>query len=228
MILVEGGTFEKGESNSSHQVFVPSFYLSETEITQEMWETIMGSNPAENKAGPMNPVECVSWNDCQKYIEKLSNYLGKQFRLPSDVEWEYAARGGNKSKNFRYSGSNNIAEVAWYDQNAYHINVYDHINKHGVNSSLKMKNMLGIGPRNVKKKKPNELGFYDMTGNVWEWCRDYINHISQEDPTKKERVYALRGGGWDSEAEISTVSTRIFLAPELFSENIGFRIAFNR
>lgn len=228
MILVEGGAFLQGESNSSHPVYVPSFYLSETEITQELWETIMGSNPSENKSGLKNPVECVSWNDCQRFIEKLSTILGIQFRLPSDVEWEYAARGGNKSENYRFSGSNNIAEVAWYDKNAYHINIYDYHQKHGLDPSLSVKNRMGIGPRNVKKKKPNELGFYDMTGNVWEWCKDYINQISQEDASKKVRVYALRGGGWDSEVEISSVYFRIFLSPELYGENIGFRLALNK
>ena len=186
MIDVEGGTFMMGSPNSDsdafdeerplHQVTLSSYAIGETEVTQELWQAVMGSNPSYYRA-MQNPVERVSWNDCQTFIKKLNDLTGENFRLPTEAEWEYAARGGKESKGYKYSGSNTIDDVAWYSSN----------------SSGK--------PHCVKLKKPNELGIYDMSGNVWEWCCDWFDNYSssaQTNPTGPSsgslRVY--RGGSW--------------------------------
>ncbi len=156
MIFVEGGTFTMGataelESDAlggekpTHRVTLSSYMIGETEVTQELWQAVMGGNPSLHK-GARNPVEWVSWNDCQEFIDKLNRLTGRKFGLPTEAQWEYAARGGNRSKGYKYSGSNNIDELAWYDGNS--------------------------GTHLVATKKPNELGIYDMSGNLWEWCQD--------------------------------------------------------
>ena len=184
MINVEGGTFQMGSNDSEassdekpvHSVTLSDYYIGETEVTQELWEAVMGSNPSGYK-GSKNPVENVSWDDCQDFIKKLNKLTGKNFRLPTEAEWEYAARGGNKSRGYKYSGSNTFGDVAWY----WH------------NSSRE--------PHPVGTKTPNELGLYDMSGNVWEWCSDWYGDYSsssQTNPTGPAtgsgRV--LRGGSW--------------------------------
>lgn len=153
MIRVEKGSFQMGSNDGYdrekpiHQVMLDSFYIGETEVTQELWEAVMGSNPSEFK-GSKRPVENVSWNNCQSFIAKLNELTGKAFRLPTEAEWEFAARGGNKSRGFIYSGSNTIDEVAWY----YH-NSYD-----------KGESSPDYGTHEVGIKIPNELGIYDMSG----------------------------------------------------------------
>lgn len=199
MIKVEGGTFQMGATSEQggdadsdekpvHSVTLSDYYIGETEVTQELWEAVMGSKPSKFK-GSQRPVERVSWNDCQGFIKKLNQLTGKNFRLPTEAEWEYAARGGNKSKGYKYSGSNTIGNVAWYDDNS--------------NSQT----------HNVKTKSPNELGIYDMSGNVWEWCQDWkgnYNSGSQINPTGpssgSRRVG--RGGSWSDDAEGCRVSFR--------------------
>ena len=195
MIPVEGGTFTMGATSEqedtydaekpTHQVTLSSYYIGETEVTQALWTAVMGNNPSEFN-GDNNPVEQVTWNYCQEFIEKLNSLTGKKFRLPTEAEWEYAARGGNKSKGYQYCGSNNLDDVAWY---------YD-------NSEEKT--------HPVRTKQPNELGIYDMSGNVWEWCQDWYDGSydsgSQTNPqgpssgSRRVPSRVIRGGSWFSNA----------------------------
>ena len=160
MVKVEGGTFKMGATSEqgsdvydnekpAHSVTLSSYYIGQTEVTQELWQAVMGSN----YKGAKRPVECVSWNDCQEFISKLNEKTGKNFRLPTEAEWEYAARGG-KSGGTKYSGSNTIGDVAWYTDNS------------------------GGTTHDVATKRANELGIYDMSGNVWEWCSDWYGDYS--------------------------------------------------
>lgn len=176
MIYVEGGTYQMGGEKSLtdlldtekyvHQETVKSFYIGETEVTQELWTAVMGDNPSRfNDKGKNMPVENISWDDSQEFIALLNQKTGMKFRLPSDAEWEFAARGGKKSKGYIYSGSNNIDEVAWHEGNS-----EGHTHE-------------------VKTKKPNELGIYDMSGNVQEFCQDefftnYRKEWSKDNPYK--------------------------------------------
>ena len=166
MIRVEGGKFQMGATSEqggdaydnekpAHPVTLSSFSIGETEVTQELWKAVMGSNPSKYK-GKKHPVESVSWNDCQEFIRKLNAKTGRQFRLPTEAEWEYAARGGKKSLGYKYSGSNTIDDVAWYT------------------NTTKDK-----GTHDVKTRKTNELDLYDMSGNVWEWCQDRYGNNSR-------------------------------------------------
>ena len=212
MIKVAGGTFQMGSDDSDaesrekpvHSVTLSSYMIGETEVTQELWQAVMGSNPSDHK-GTQYPVENVSWNDCQTFVRKLNELTGQRFRLPTEAEWEYAARGGNRSRGYKYAGSNNIGEVTWYSDS-------------------------GSGTHNVKTKAPNELGIYDMSGNVWEWCQDWYSSYSssaQTNPTGAAtgsyRVY--RGGSWYNEARYCRVSFRTFHAPTYSNFNIGLRLA---
>ena len=182
MIKVEGGTFQMGSENGYdwetpvHSVTLSDYYIGETEVTQELWQAVMGSNPSEFK-GDNLPVETVSWNDCQEFISKLNQKTGRRFALPTDAQWEFAARGGNKSRGYEYSGSNNIDDVAWYMDNS------------------------SVQTHPVGTKMANELGLYDMSGNVSEWCSDrygYYSSSSQTDPTGPSTgsYRVSRGGGW--------------------------------
>lgn len=216
MVYVEGGTFTMGATSEQgsdaysdespiHSVTVSDFYIGKYEVTQAQWRAVMGSNPSYF-TGDNLPVEQVSWNDIQKFITKLNTMTGKTFRLPTEAEWEYAARGGDKSKGYKYSGSNTLDNVAWYTNN----------------SSRKT--------HPVGQKQPNELGLYDMSGNVWEWCQDlYGNYSSssQTNPTGpssgSKRV--LRGGSCDINAMYCRVSYRLNAYPGTRSYTGGFRLA---
>ena len=187
MIAVAGGTFTMGatseqknpDSNEKpkHKVTLSDYYIGETEVTQELWTVVMGSNPSEFTGNMQRPVEKVSWDDCQTFIRELNALTGANFRLPTEAEWEFAARGGRNSRGYQYSGSSNLGAVAWY-----------HDNSSGTTHP-------------VKTKSPNELGIYDMSGNVYEWCQDWYGDYSsssQTNPTGpgtgSTRVH--RGGGW--------------------------------
>ena len=218
MIAVEGGTFTMGvtseqgsdaydDEKPAHQVTLSSYYIGKTEVTQELWQAVMGSNPSKF-SGTNLPVEKVSWEDCQSFVIKLNELTGKNFRLPTEAEWEYAARGGNKSNGFKFSGGNNIAEVAWYSENGNKIS------------------------HPVATKAPNELGIYDMSGNVWEWCSDwysssYYTSSSQTNPTGPNsgsyRVY--RGGSWSGNDRYCRVSHRDSNYPSYRFNYVGLRLA---
>ena len=181
--------------------------MGETEVTQALWKAVMGSNPSYFK-GENLPVEQVSWNDCQEFIKKLNGLTGKNFRLPTEAEWEYAARGGNNSNGYKYAGSNTIGDVAW------------------CNETTKDE-----GTRQVKTKRPNELGLYDMSGNVWEWCSDWYDYsyyssspsTNPQGPSSgSDRV--LRGGYWDNCAWYCRVLGRNIKAPGCTNSCIGFRL----
>ena len=177
MVLVEGGTYMMGNPDRDrndeyakdvpHEVTLSSFYICKYEVTEALWTAVMGSNPSRHPLGDNYPVEQVSWYDCQDFVEKLSELTGRHFRLPTEAEWEYAARGGQRSRGYRYSGSYNLDEIGWYEGNADH-------------------------KREVGTKKPNELGLYDMTGNVDEWCQDklgtdYYHHSPSINPQGPDR-----------------------------------------
>ena len=216
MIAVEGGTFTMGGTSEqgddaydwekpTHSVTLSSYRIGETEVTQALWQAVMGSNPS-HFSGSQKPVEQVSWNDCQDFIRRLNALTGENFRLPTEAEWEYAARGGKKSWGYKYSGSNTIGNVAWYDDNS------------------------GSQTHNVATKSPNELGLYDMSGNVWEWCQDWYDYYSsgsQTNPTGpssgSDRV--LRGGGWNSLARSCRVSYRSGNSPVNRLIKLGLRLA---
>ena len=213
MVLVDGGTFQMGSNDSEaysdekpvHQVTLSTYSIGETEVTQQLWEAVMGCNPS-NWKGVNLPVEQVSWNECQTFIQKLNELTDKRFRLPTEAEWEYAARGGNKSRSYKYSGSNTIGDVAWY----------------GDNRSSKT--------HEVKTKQANELGLYDMSGNVWEWCQDWYGNYSsnaQTNPTGpssgSNRV--SRSGCWSIAAGNCRPSLRYGRSPSLRTDDLGLRLA---
>lgn len=216
MIYVKGGTFIMGatpeqgreaEDNEkpAHQVTLSDYYIGETEVTQELWQAVMGNNPSLLKGNLQRPVEQVSWNDCQEFIKKLNQLTGKTFRLPTEAEWEYAARGGNKSRGYKYAGSNTLDDVAWYDGRSF-----------GTTYP-------------VKQKQANELGLYDMSGNVWEWCQDwYGDYLSspQTNPAGPSDgdCRVLRGGSWHSLTWYCRVSIRLNFTPTNRCSNLGFRL----
>ena len=214
MVRVEGGTFDMGatpeqvnpndDEKPVHQVTLSSYYIGETEVTQALWQAVMGSNPSDFK-GDSLPVEYVSWDDCQTFIERLNTITHRNFRLPTEAEWEFAARGGNKSRHTQYSGSDNLDEVAWY----------------GSNSNDKT--------HPVKSKKANELGIYDMSGNVWEWCQDKYDSTPQNNPigpsSGARRV--SRGGGWGSDARGCRLSCRSGRSPGFRTTFLGLRLVLS-
>ena len=215
MIAVEGGTFQMGATSEQgsdayddespvHSVTLSDYHIGETEVTQELWQAVMGSNPSYFSY-PQRPVEYVSWNDCQTFISKLNELTGKNFRLPTEAEWEYAARGGNKSQGYKYSGSNTIEDVAWYTSNS------------------------SSRTHDVKTKQANELGIYDMSGNVWEWCQDWYGSYSsgsQTNPTGPSSGSSRvdRGGSWGSSAGLCRVSIRFNGSPDRRDFNRGLRL----
>ncbi|MBE2207851.1 MAG: SUMF1/EgtB/PvdO family nonheme iron enzyme [Saprospiraceae bacterium] len=230
MVFVPGGTFTMGwvkerdgegynSEKPAHEVTVKDFYIGKYPVTQSQWRTVMGSDPPElnNKGCDQCPVERVSWDDIQEFLKKLNEMTGKQYRLPTEAEWEYAARGGKQSKGYLYSGSNNLDEVAWYDKN------YKAGNTFGEQKTT----------RPVGGKKPNELGLYDMSGNVWEWCEDdwHSNYNGApvdgsawvDSSRASNRVY--RGGGWNNTAGYCRAADRRHYTPTLRSNNLGFRLA---
>lgn len=219
MVAVKGGTFTMGatyddaevdaevDEEPAHEVTLSDYYIGQTEVTQALWEAVMGSNPSNHK-GDNLPVENVSWDDCQVFIQKLNQLTGKQFRLPTEAEWEYAARGGRKSQGYKYAGDDYIGSVAWYSGNS------------------------GYETHPVATKQANELGIYDMSGNVWEWCSDWFGGYqssSQSDPqgpsSGSRRVYR---GGCSIFAWGCRVSFRDCNTPDFCNTNLGLRLSCNR
>ena len=230
MVAVEGGTFSMGLTAEqagddfywappAHEVTLSSYFIGQTEVTQALWQAVMGNNPSyfssrnNYDTNLQRPVECVSWNDCQTFITKLNQLTGKKFRLPTEAEWEFAARGGNQSHGYKYSGSNYPDNVAWYSVPS------------------QTSGNVGYGTQTVATKAPNELGLYDMSGNVWEWCQDYwaqsYSSDAQTNPTGPTsgpgRV--LRGGCWYYEAKYCNVLNRRFFGPLNTGNNLGLRLA---
>ncbi|MGM9799865.1 MAG: SUMF1/EgtB/PvdO family nonheme iron enzyme [Muribaculaceae bacterium] len=217
MVYVPGGTFTMGataeqgsyardDEKPTHSVTLSGYYIGKYEVTQAQWKAIMGNNPSSFK-GDNLPVECVSWEDCQKFIEKLNKLTGKKFSLPTEAQWEYAARGG-KSGGTKYSGSNNIGNVAWYSDNA------------------------DRKTHPVGTKSPNSLGIYDMSGNVREWCQDWYGNYSsysQTNPTGSGSGFyrVVRGGSWWTNERDCRVSYRDRSAPGYRFNGLGIRLCLS-
>lgn len=226
MVRVDGGTFTMGATSEqgkiawddekpTHSVTLSSYYIGETEVTQELWEEVMGSNPSKFK-GSHRPVDNVSWEDCQDFIRRLNQRTGKNFRLPTEAEWEYAARGGRKSYGYMFAGGNNIDDVAWYEGNS------------RVKSSYSNHIYQSHSP--VAQKRANELGIYDMSGNVSEWCSDWYGKYkknAQTNPTGSSSgsIRVNRGGSWYDPVGSCRVSKRYHTAPNCRYDYYGLRLA---
>lgn len=218
MVEVEGGTFLMGATSEQekpkrdekpvHVVSLRRYYIGQTEVTQALWQTVMGNNPSDF-TGSRKPVENVSWDDCQKFISKLNSLTGKHFRLPTEAEWEYASRGGNKSQCYVYSGSNNLDDVAWYADNSNDVT------------------------HDVGTKQGNELGIFDMSGNVLEWCSDWYGDYSDKakrNPrgAKKGLYRVVRGGSWLNKVDHCRSSYRNCMSSDERNANLGFRIVLSK
>ena len=227
MILVQGGTFMMGATPEQgtdihkkekpvHQVTVSDFYIGKYTVTQAQWKAVMGDNPSLFQSchlpdslpvqGDNLPVERVSWDDVEKFICKLHILTGKPYRLPTEAEWEFAARGGNNSKGYKYSGSNTLDDVAWYGANSDSIT------------------------HPVGTKSPNELGIFDMSGNVWEWCNDWYGDYNSNPKTNprgpsRGSLRVLRGCSQFTHAKKLNVSSRGCVEPYINEYTIGFRLA---
>ena len=177
---------------------IDSFYIGKYPVTQGQWKAVMGNNPSYFKKGYDYPVETVSWTEAQEFINLLNDISCRRYRLPMEAEWEYAARGGNKSKGCEYSGSNNINDVAWY---------YYNIPSNNYGES-------GYGTQPVGRKAPNELGIYDMSGNVYEWCQDLYEESSR----------VLRGGSWRYIEDFCRVANRNHFSSVNRNNFVGFRV----
>ncbi|MCU4177232.1 formylglycine-generating enzyme family protein [Carboxylicivirga sp. N1Y90] len=215
MIAVDGGTFSMGSNTGGeaehplHEVKLNNYYLCETVVTQALWKTVMGSNPSFFK-GDSLPVESVSLEMTQAFVLRLNELTGEHYRLPTEAEWEFAAQGGNLSSSYKYSGSDSLNTVGWYGKNS------------------------GRKTHAVKQKLANELGFYDLSGNVWEWCsdwygKDYYNDSPIQNPSGPSggTFRVVRGGSWYFGADYCRITYRGSSNPESNSGNIGFRLANN-
>ena len=218
MVDVQGGTFMMGGTSEQggdvdnnekpiHKVTVSSFSIGQVEVTQDLWNAVMGNNPSYYKGAKL-PVEQVSWDDCKVFIMYLNGLTGKKFRLPTEAEWEYAARGGSKSQGYKYAGSNTLNNVSWNYSNS------------------------GKTTHPVASKQPNELGIYDMSGNVFEWCNDwYTPGYESTSPKSNPRGpeygmnHVIRGGSWLTPANDHRVSSRWYWTPNLGDNRIGLRLA---
>ena len=217
MVLVEGGTFNMGsnkdveEEKPVHSVSVSNYSIGKYEVTQQQWFDIMGKNPAKFTECLQCPVESVSWNDISDFLQKLNTLSGKKYRLPTEAEWEYAARGGNKSKGFAFSGSNKAEDVSWL----------------GLNSTSKT--------HPVGEKIQNELGICDMSGNLYEWCNDFYDEtyysrspVSNPAGAEKGSYKILRGGCWISPASSCDVTSRRWELPSQVNDLHGFRLVLTQ
>lgn len=222
LVPVAGGSFMMGclpqfeeychdNEKPPHQVSVSDFQISRYEVTQEQWYGIMDTNPSIFSNCARCPVENVSYDEVMQFIKRLNQISGRQFDLPTEAEWEYAARGGNRSAGYQYSGSDLLEVVAWFDEN-----------------SRKTPTLVG-------KAKPNELGLYDMSGNVWEWCSDwyrsdYYSISPHTNPTGPSggNYRVIRGGSWDSSAIDCRVTVRRDIRPEARNAVTGFRLVLRQ
>ena len=209
MQFVQGGTFTMGalphdtladDDEVRHRVLVNNFYIGETEVTQELWEAVMLKNRSKHRGNGQWPVEYVTYDMCKDFIRRLNALTGEHFRLPTEAEWEYAARGGKKSKGYLYAGSNRIEEVAY-------------------------KNMEERIPMPVAQFKPNELGLYDMSGNVWEWCEDWYRKTPTSKPSSNFHV--IRGGGYDCSPRYCRSTNRYMYDQRRRRDLVGFRLALS-
>ena len=221
MVFVEGGTFQMGnkggivkvgnslfdvvDEKPIHTVEISSFSIGKFEVTQAQWREVMGNNPSRFSGCDNCPVEIVSWNEVQQYIQKLNQQTGKNYRLPTEAEWEYAAKGGKDSMGYTYSGSNNSEKVAWYYDNS------------------------GSNTHSVGTKQANELGIYDMSGNVQEWCSDWFGNYSssfQTNPTGSSLgdYRILRGGAWSYDVRLCRTEIRSWSEPDYRGVFNGFRL----
>ncbi len=219
LTTVKGGCFEMGDTfgnggldeKPAHEVCVNDFRIGKYEVTQEQWQAVMGANPSKNKGGPHYPVDNVSWADARDFIRRLNEQSGQKWRLPTEAEWEYAARGGGMKLRFAGTDSKeNLDEYAWYDNN----------------SDMK--------PHQVGTKKPNGLGLHDMSGNVWEWCSDRYdrNYYKQSprdnpkgDPFGINRI--MRGGSASSGQGFLRASYRDYVAPTVRGDLFGLRLVLD-
>jgi len=220
MVYVKGGSFTMGNTGEhdsvfysretpAHTVTLNDFYICKFEVTQGLWKEVMGSSPSYFTDDDNLPVEQVSWDDCQTFIQRLNDSTGKNYRLPTEAEWEYAALGGSESKGYKYSGSDNIDDVAWYWENSEETT------------------------HSVGTKQPNELGIYDMSGNVWEWCSDLYDTYSsgsQNNPMGAEAGtnHVLRGGSWRNDANYCRVRNRFCDMPDAEYFNCGIRLVLSK
>jgi len=210
-VKVDGGTFVmwpnvlKADFETQILVTVESFFIQSTEVNQELYELVMGDNPSENKSSNKMPVTDISWEDCQKFIEKLNLLTGREYRLPTEQEWEFAARGGKGSQGFLFSGSNKLDEVGWFAGNSEGV----------IHES--------------KQKTPNELGLYDMSGNVLEWCSDTFRPKITDSKDKiylNGKVRVARGGYWDLIALMCENTFRVGIDLDSKGNSLGFRLAY--
>ena len=223
MIYVQGGSFKMGSDHFDwslpiHDVTLDDFYIGETQVTQALWTAVTGNNPSDEYYGYGRednfPVNSVSWDDVTNlFLPELNRLTGMKFRLPTEAEWEFAARGGNLSKGYKYSGSNKLNDVAWSERNSQH----------------EENGLMYVHP--VAEKLPNELGLYDMSGNVCEWCSDFFAPSYQSEPvvnptgpaSGKSRVF--RGGSYHNSPVNLRVGHRCGNPPGFKASFLGVRLA---
>ena len=234
MVFVQGGTFTMGctdeevrncgvDEKPAHLVSLSDYYIGKYEVTQGLWKKVMGNNPSKFiNCGDDCPVENVSWDDCQKFISKLNQLTGKRFRLPTEAEWEYAARGGSKASfQTKYAGSNVLGEVGWNDKNS-DVNYPGGFEENGRK----------LGTHTVGTKKPNALGIYDMSGNVLEWCNDWNGDYSSGGVMNPKgastgSLRVMRGGSWRHNGFYLRVSSRNDNDPSYSNNFFGVRLVFS-